>query len=239
MQDPFWTQALLHVFLDLFSEGWFVLGVLGLAYAMLRPKTSFSRPWPLYLVVLGLPFSFLLALPSAQISGVVEGLGRVGGALLAVGLIVMAFPLLRTPSAELPRWVWGVPVGLLVAKATTQLAGSLIPGLWLGERHELRILYLHVMLIGVLSLGLVAASRHIWDTSYSVREVRWFYGAVGAVLCSLVLLVPGAPVNASVASQVAAWGAELPVLAAGLLLVRDLSTHVGSKTSSGAVTSDR
>lgn len=230
-QDPLWTQALLHVFLDLFSEGWFVLGVLGLAYAMLRPKTSFSRRWPLYLVALGLPFSFLLSLPSAQIPSVVEGLGRGGGVLVAVGLFVMACPLLRIPSGRLPRWVWGVPVGLLVVKATAQLGGSLIPGLWLGEGHDLRIFYLHVMLLGFLSLGLVAASRQAWDL-YASREVRWFYGAIGAVLVSLLLLTPWVPISTNVAYHVVAWVAGLPVVAAGLLLGRGLSAPAGSKVSS-------
>ena len=32
--DPFWSQAMTHLFLDLFSEGWFVLATLGLIFAL-------------------------------------------------------------------------------------------------------------------------------------------------------------------------------------------------------------
>ena len=42
-QDPFWSVAFTHIFLDLFAEGWFVLGLLGVIYVGV-PSASVWRP---------------------------------------------------------------------------------------------------------------------------------------------------------------------------------------------------
>jgi len=34
IDNPFWPQAMTHLFLDMFSEGWFVLATLGLVYSI-------------------------------------------------------------------------------------------------------------------------------------------------------------------------------------------------------------
>lgn len=229
--DPLWTQALIHVFLDLFSEGWFVLGMLGLAYAGRTPEGTWLRSWPLWLVVLGVPVTFLLALPAAELSVAVEWIGRAGGVLVGTGLLVLAVPLLRIPSGETPRWIWGLPLAFLVLKGSAQLAGSLIPDLWLGENHGLRILYLHLMLLGFLTLGLAAAAWQAWRP-YDLRDMRWFHAAVAMVLASLVLLTPWGPLEGGGAYRVAAWVAGLPVLAGGVLFARGFSTKAGSRPPS-------
>jgi hypothetical protein len=52
-----------------------------------------------------------------------------------------------------------------------------------------RILYLHLMLLGFVTLGLVAAARCAWGTG-ATRGHRALVAAVGLLLGSLVLLTP-------------------------------------------------
>ena len=152
IQDPIWTAAPIHFYLGLFSEGWFVLGVLGVAVARLDPSRETWGP-PLLIVAGGLPFSFLMALPSAHLSGGVMLLGQIGGGLVGTGLLLITVRLGRPVMARDVRWLWGLPLLALGMKAAGQLGGALVRRLWLSDHPDLRVLYLHLMLLGVVSMG--------------------------------------------------------------------------------------
>jgi len=214
VRDPVWTTAAIHFYLDLFSEGWFVLGLLGVAVARLDDA---DRRWtrPLGLVACGLPTSFLMGLPSAYLSGPAELAGRLGGGLVGLGVLTMVVPLARRARQTNLAWLWGLPLLALGAKGLGQFAGALGPGLWLSDHPDLRVLYLHLVLLGFVSTGLVAGARSVWRGP-SVRSAAAFYGAVAIVLASLLALIwPGG----RLALQAAAWAALLPVLGAVVLLV--------------------
>ena len=56
------------------------------------------------------------------------------------------------------------------AKLVVQLVLGVWPGVWWAELHSLRVLYLHLMLLGFVTLGLVAAAgcgrrRALWNGS--------------------------------------------------------------------------
>jgi len=214
VHNPIWTTAAIHFYLDLFSEGWFVLGVLGVMVRLSGEGQDRSWTRPLVLVTCGLPASVLLALPSAYLSGAVELAGRLGAGLVGLGLLLFVRRLYRPVRTANAVWPWGLPLLALGLKAAGQLAVALLPLLWPGDHNDLRILYLHLMLLGFVSMGLVAGARVVWKGA-TVRGTAAFYGAVALVLGSLVLLVwPGG----GVVQQIAAWVALLPLLAAGLLL---------------------
>lgn len=218
LDAPLLETALTHVFLDLFSEGWFVLGALGIAFAMLTSERAGPSSWAVWLVALGLPFTFILGLPGDQLSLPMALAGRVGGALVGVGLLAMTIELLRHLPDDRPGWLWSVPLLCLAGKAGGQLAGSIIPGLWLGAHHGLRILYLHLMLLGFLSLTVVVAAQALWGRTF-LSSIGVFHGAVVLVLASLIPLTSWVP-GGGAAYEVAAWVALGPVVAAGGLLVR-------------------
>lgn len=220
LHDPFWAAALTHVFLDLFSEGWFVLGVLGVAWSVLGERRAKGRFWSLWLVGGGLPFTFVLALPEAELSAGLKLAGGAGGALVGAGLLAIAGQLVRRLPPRRAGW-WGIPLVLLAAKALGQLGNSLIPGVWWGGEHGLRILYLHLMLLGFVSLGLVAAARHVWEMD-AMPGMRAFYVTVGLLLLSLLPLTSWWPAawSGPGAFQLAAWMALGPVLAAAWMLAR-------------------
>lgn len=211
-------SALTHVFLDLFSEGWFVVGGLGVAFALLPSNAQGPTWWSVGLVVLGLPCTFILGLPRSQLPVEMVLTGRVGGTMVATGLLSMVVQLGRMVSTGRFRWLWGVPLGCLGLKGLGQLAGSLVSGLWLGTSHGLRILYLHLMLLGFLSLTVVAGAQTIWRRN-RCRDVAVLYFTVTILLITLLPMTPWFP-GGILGYEIAAWAALGPVLATGWLLLQ-------------------
>jgi hypothetical protein len=207
------TAALVHFFLDLFGEGWFVLGVLALGVAQVRQPGVMPR-WPVALLALGVPFTFVLALPAGalgpgwRLAGGFGGL-MVGAALLAA--VAHLWPRLRSPG-------WRVALVCLALKAGGQVLVALTPVDWSGL-IGLRVLYLHLMLLGFVSVGLVAASRVIAGLVGRGGEI-WFAVAVVVMLASLVPLTALWPAALAGlwAYRLAAWVALAPILVALALL---------------------
>jgi hypothetical protein len=220
--------SLTHVFLDLFSEGWFVLGVLGLAYASLRPGAP-AGDWSLWMLFAGLPLTFPLGMPASLVPPGMMLLARLGGVLVGVGLLANAWGLLRHGEAEALRR-WRLPLLLLVLKAAAQLVMALAPGV--AGLFGLRVLYLHVMLLGFVSLGLVTAAGGAWGRS--AASGRSLFGlAVVAMLLSLVPLSALWPVafGRMHALTAAAWVALAPVGVAVLMLVKAVMGKRGAESA--------
>jgi len=212
-----WTTALTHVFLDLFSEGWFVVAVLGALYAAMGEGERPAGHWSLWVIVAGLPVTFAFGMPSSLIAPGFEIMARIGAAMVGVGLLANAVILWRTPAGM--NWIWRVPLALLALKAVVQLGMSVAPILLWAGHHGLRILYLHIMLLGVVTSGLVAVASGTWPMSER-RLTAWMYAAVVVVLVSLLPLTslwPAAWVSVW-SLKVAAWMAPAPVLAALALI---------------------
>lgn len=176
MASPARTATLVHVFLDTFSEGWFVLGVLGLAFAAAASAGGRVPRWAVGAVAVGVPLVFPLALPAAYVPSGLRVAGGVGGVLVGGGLLVCVAWLWPRLSG-----VWRFALACLAAKAAGQLAVALVPGVDWAALHGLRVLYLHLMLLGFVSVGLVAAAG---------LAARAFAAAVAVLLGSLVLLTP-------------------------------------------------
>lgn len=225
--DTAWVVGLTHVFLDLFSEGWFVLGVLGLFFA--RAGTAgegrAARAGTV-LVVLGLPVTFALGMPQVLVPEGLQVLARIGGALVAAGLLTLVAVLWRGAPAG---WRWRVPLVLLALKALAELAAA-APGVWWATNVGLRVLYLHLMLLGFVSLGLVGAAEAAFGPA-GVRGARWYYAAVLLLLASLLPLTtlwPAAWVGRW-GFVAAAWIALGPVLAAAAMLAGRRTRRVGER----------
>jgi len=215
-----WSASLTHFFLDLFSEGWLVLALLGVAYAQLAPTV---RPpqWALYLALAGLPLMFMIGMPGSLVQGPARVVAQAGSAAAGLGLLCLVVPLLWRLPCGRARWLWGLPLGLLALKLVAQIGISLVPGGWWSLLH-LRVFYLHLLLLGVVSLGLVACAAGLWGHR-GLAAWPWLYGAVGLLLFSLLPLAGyGTSMVEMVANplRVATWIAPLPVLATAVLLLQ-------------------
>ncbi len=201
------TVGLTHVFLDLFSEGWMVVGTLGVIRSMVRPDAPLEPEW--MLIGLGIPTTFVLGMPSSTITPILGVMGRVGSAAVGVGLFLQAVRLLIVPGVFVP-FRWSLPISLLALKAMGQIGAAVAPGFYPADMPGLRLLYLHTMLLGFVSLGLLSAASEVSAGPSRKGSLLLFQGAVLAVLFSLALSSGAAP---------AAWmGRWVPVLQAWLAL---------------------
>ncbi len=232
VEDPRAATALIHLFLDVFSQGWFVLAVLGLAWDALAPRAS-GRHWTHVLLLVGTPLTFVLALRPADVPEWLRLAALVSGAAVGTALLAQ----LRALARRITR-PWAIPLALLFAGACALLLVSVFPWIdWLGMLG-LRVLYLHVVVLGFLTLGLFAAGERILGAGV-VRGRIAMTAAALAVLLSLVplsALWPGA-LGLRWAIDLAALVAPLPVLAALWGLSRSgavlISSRGGTNGTSG------
>ncbi len=184
VEDPFWSLAMTHLFLDVFSEGWFVLAMLGLVYAAHGPARESAARWGEQLIVIGLPVLFLLAMPVNLVPGGLRAIAGIGGLLVGVGLLLTVVALWPAVSGGIGGW--RLPLILLALKAVIGL-GMILPltARW-AQQNGLRIFYLHTLLLGFITLGLLVATREMWGRA-AVAGQRWL---IGAVLVLLLLLLP-------------------------------------------------
>lgn len=183
LQDPVISAALTHLFLDTFSEGWFVLALLGLAYA-LAPQAA-GHPWAARsesLLIMGLPVLFLLTMPVTSLPPFVRLIASVGGLMVGLGLWSSVIVLWRHSSPS-----WRLPLAFLALKATTGLAVTIPPlAIW-AERALLRVSYLHWLLLGFVTLGVAAAAQITWGKPL-VPGRRWLNLTVILLILSLIPL---------------------------------------------------
>jgi hypothetical protein len=214
-ENPFWFQAALHLFLDLFADGWLTLGLLGLAYAALDDHRPALSRWGQRLLLIGLPVTVLLGVPVALVPHTLRLISGFGGILVGSGLL----PLIAALWPGARRYhtaIWTLPLSLLTLKAPAQIAIS-IPSIatW-AESMNLRILYLHTLLLGVATLGLLAAAQYTW-TADQTRGWRWVAGSIVLLLLTLLPLTglwPGTWRGPWVFYS-AVLGAALPVITVG------------------------
>lgn len=209
IDDPALSTMLVHVFLDTFSEGWFVLGVLGLAVAAAGESAPFPR-WVLPVMVLGVPLAFPLAVPADYLSAGWQVAGSVGGLLIgagSLGAVWWLWPRLRG--------VWRFALACLALKAMGQIVVSLTPGIDWATIHSLRILYLHLMLLGFVSVGLVAAAGF-------GRLENAFAGAAAILIASLLLFTPLLPtlLRGEWVYHAALWASIPVVIVAAWMMMR-------------------
>jgi hypothetical protein len=235
LEEPLWSLALTHLFLDLFADGWFVLALLGLAYAALPQAASQQAAhWGETLLIAGLPLTFLLSLPATSLPVAVRWVVGAAALLVGAGLLASAYALV--PAAWRQARLWLVPLAFLALKAAAEIVMSVPAGAaWAGSM-ALRIPYLHWLLLGFVTLGLAAAAEQRWGRR-AVPGRSWLVVTVLLLQLSLLpltLLWPASWGN-SWALPVAAWASLGPVLVATGMLLRQQGTRRPSAEPSTAI----
>lgn len=211
--DLFWGEAMVQLFLNLFADGWFIFGVLGLAYAA---HPSAGRPhlrWTTWLIFLALPFAALLGVPSSLTPEVLRPLASVGAFVVGAGLLVHLAALWPAVVAA-----WRIPLAFLGLKAVGELAASIPMVATWAEGAGLRIPYLHWLLLGFVSIGLVVAAGEVWGWRF-VRGWRWYVAGILLLQVSLIPLTglwPAAWVGRW-SLALAAWATLAPIAGAIIL----------------------
>jgi hypothetical protein len=208
--------GLTHLFLETFGNGWLLLGVLGLLYAARPAVAQDPRAQRSHMVMVwGLPALFLLGMPTHLLTWPLQLIGGLAGLLVALGL--WGHLLVLWPGAGAWRWA----LFFLGLKAATVTAVILPPVARWAEISGLRVPYLHWLLLGWITLGLLLAARDAGFTAVA----RWFSYFVAAVIILQLSLLPLTglwPADwggrwALQFAAVVAWG---PALAAAGMLVK-------------------
>ncbi|MFU8803041.1 MAG: hypothetical protein ACNA8W_04445 [Bradymonadaceae bacterium] len=182
IDDIFWQTLMVHFFVDLFGDGWLLLGLIGLLYALNPGKETRRAHWATYVMYLGMGTVYFLGLPSRLLSDGLKVAGSAGALFIGLGLIAHLIELKPRLFAR-EGWIWKLLWVLLAAKAAALLIAASPAMVDWAKATGLRLVYLHLGFLGVATIGLIAAARHIWGA-------RAFHGA--AAFAGAVLLMIGA-----------------------------------------------
>jgi hypothetical protein len=125
-------------------------------------------------------------------------------------------------SKKLKGFVWKTILFLIGFKIFFQLIAILPVDIWPGE-HGVRILYLHLLLLGIVSITIFKSFQKKLQTI----PIQFFTGSVLLVLASLVLISGYAPLwmLPSKPYQWVMYVAFLPVIPTTWILIKSLKTE--------------
>lgn len=183
-----WQPVLVHAFLDPFAEGWLPLAVLGVLHAVRPQPAGSERILGLVAIAIGAPLAFGLAAPRELLPDGVRVLSAAGAIVWAGGLLSQ-LALFARDARELRI---GVPLAFGAAAALARGFTGTAPGIDWMAFDGLRLLYLHALLVGLVSLSLFSLAREALGAS-AVRRLAAIEVALVALIASLVPFTPAWP----------------------------------------------
>ena len=182
------SGALTRFFLTTFTEGWCVLAATGIFYDLSGQDHPLpvDKNWLIAPIVLGAPLMFPLGLSVDLLNDSLLWTAKFGSLMVAIGLGVNIWYMARVvPNRNKPAWMF--VLALLALKVAAQLSAVFLPEtLWLGQ-HGLRVLYLHLLLLGFVSTLFFVAIHSVFSKS-SRAGLYMFMGTVLILLSTLVLI---------------------------------------------------
>jgi len=221
LESPLISKALTSFFLGVFTEGWVILGLLGILWSGVKSaELNIKESWYWKPVLFGSLLIFPFSLDQSIITPLMLYSAKAGLLLIVVGLSINLFGFLR--SSFVASGIGRAILLLLGLKILFQ-AGALLPtGIWPGE-HGLRIFYLHLILLGFGSTGLIVAFHPDTKTA-----AKWSYVAsMTAVLITLGMFSGYWP-RTFIPEHLVYWlagAALLPVLPVAWLLADSKTWH--------------
>jgi hypothetical protein len=207
-------KSMTHFFLAAFTEGWVVLVLCAILISELKLEKKHwwtSPQLALGAIAIGAPLTFPYGISESLLTPMLLGTARAGGGLAAIGLLLVMAAILRSGTWKHSIWIW--PVTLLTLKGAMQLVASLVPSsFWLSD-PGLRVLYLHTLLLGGLTL--LAFAWLNGRTSVSKSYFQLIGGTIMVTLFTLLMFTgfwPEAFSGAWIVDALA-LGAILPILA--------------------------
>lgn len=220
IHNPLYSSALTHFFLAVFTEGWAVLGILGVIWSQFHdPEVPFNSGWLWKPILLGSMLIFPFSLTQSLITPLMLYSAKAGLLLIVISLSLHLYLLL---SNKLHGFVWKTILFLIGTKIVFQIIAILPIELWPGV-HGIRILYLHLLLLGIVTITLFKS----FQTEEQHTPVRLFTATVLLVLASLVLISGYVPLWL-IPPQPYHWVmyiAFLPIISAGWILIKMINAE--------------
>lgn len=147
------AKAMTHFFLGTFTEGWVVVFIIGVLIKELELKAEnfLISPDKLRLMILlGAPLTFSYGIPESLLTPELLWSAKIGGLSSSTAVILVIFASWDKCRGKKAIWFW--PIVLLAVKAITQISASVISSEFWFSDHNLRILYLHILLLGAFTI---------------------------------------------------------------------------------------
>lgn len=231
--NPMLMKGLTHFFLAAFTEGWLVLALAAVLQLKLEPENSNKKilNWAMTLIAIGAPLTFPYGISESILKPIHLITARIGGTMASIGLGMFLYELFKNKKWLKSFWIW--PVLFLAVKAVMQQVASILPSvLWLSD-HNLRIFYLHVLLLGAYTSAMI-----IWlgeFISVAKKYVKLVLLTILGTLFSLLLPTIFFPESWSgfwIYYALAAF-ALLPILAVSILFWKLLRSESSLGNESG------
>lgn len=223
VDSPLLSSSMTHLFLALFTQGWGILSASAILFDYLKrsgrivPITDLNplqQNWRIAPILFGAPLTFPMGFSAEMLTPELLMVSRAGALLLMAGIAGLLWEIVHHQRS----WSGGslLLAGLLTAVLFV-LAGSLLPGgYWIGA-HGPRIFYLHLLLLGFVTISFLSA----WHGEYPEVSRAGLTGMAVSVLPMLLLLFAGSGLLPSPASplllhQLLVGSSILLVLAAAL-----------------------
>lgn len=167
--DLWYARLAVELFLTPFLEGWLALGVAAVVYA--RAERPRFAGVVLPLVVVGTMPAALMRVLEPPPAAWLPLVGRAGTVLLGVAAVLLALDLLRSRPSPLP----GLAGLALLTEGVLEIAVALTGDAAVLGSQQLRIAYLHLDLLGVVTpllLGAVAFPAMVRATEWRVAVLH-------------------------------------------------------------------
>jgi len=227
VDSPQISSAMTHFFLAVFTEGWTVLGVLGIIWQKIGLQTEkfpVNTAWLWQPILFGSMLIFPFSLSQNLITPAMHYTAIFGALLIAGSFSLNLYFMIKT--SVLKRFIWKTVFILMGVKILLQVATILPLDIWPGE-HGLRVLYLHILLLGIISILLLEV---FYPQTFSFAK-RAFAGCVLLVLVSLSMISGYWPVFL-MPPHLYVWvmiAAFLPVIPALWILIFSFSDIVAGR----------
>lgn len=182
VDSPLISSAMTHFFLGVFTEGWAVLGILGIMWHKSEiTNIPINSGWLWQPILFGSMLIFPFSLSESAITPAMHYTAKIGATLVAASLALNLYLFFKSGSFK--GFIWKTILGLFVVKVLFQITVVLPAGIWPAE-HGLRVLYLHLLLLGIVSPLLI----HVfYPNRYALSKIT-FTALVLLVLLSLGMI---------------------------------------------------
>ncbi len=152
IDSPLISSAMTHFFLAVFTEGWAVLAVLGLIWTKVETDPNslpVKKEWLWIPILVGSMLIFPYSLTESLVTTpmLISAMAGMLLIILSTALNVWLF----FKNGLFKGFIWQTILILLCLKVLMQALALLPIDIWPGE-HGLRVLYLHLLLLGVISI---------------------------------------------------------------------------------------
>ncbi len=179
--NEFFERMLPHFFLTTYTEGWILMGLVGILVSHFELKESdfiISDKILASCVAIGAPISFPFGMPGLMANPYQASFARIGSFIISVSILLFVFSLFKSGKLKASLWKW--PILFLAVKSIMQLVATFLPYGNLLTDRGIKVLYLHMLFLGAYTSTFVVIFADI------LKNKRIY---VYTVLISIVLIL--------------------------------------------------